>query len=245
MQTMAIKLLTLLAISALGAAQNVAIPTRNGNVISLRAPQTISGSKDFANQEYDRGLLCATTVEVGNPEVFILEDGASISNVIIGGNIKDEAIVCKGSCTLTNVWFRNLCENAVVPRGKGDVLIQGGGVQKGNNVVQHSGFGTVTIKDYAVSGIQSLYKSCSNCRNNGSGSRKVVVNGLKANNVGSVLVGINSNYGDFATIDKACGVSRKPCQEYRGNTGNGEALRLSSDANCLGTQGKLAALPTC
>lgn len=41
--------------------------------------------------------------------VFILENGASISNVIIG--VKQlEGVHCKGSCTLTNVWFRDVCE---------------------------------------------------------------------------------------------------------------------------------------
>jgi hypothetical protein len=38
-----------------------------------------------------------------------LEDGASLSNVIIGEN-QLEGIHCEGSCTLTNVWFRDVCE---------------------------------------------------------------------------------------------------------------------------------------
>jgi hypothetical protein len=44
--------------------------------------------------------------------VFILKDGASLSNVIIGKN-QLEGIHCKGSCTLTNVWFRDVCEVSV------------------------------------------------------------------------------------------------------------------------------------
>lgn len=107
---MAAILVILLAFSELAAAQTLTIPSRSGPIISLTSPQRISGSKDFGNQEYDRGLICETDVEVQNSEVFILEDGASISNVIIGTRIK-EGIVCRGACTLTNVWFRNACES--------------------------------------------------------------------------------------------------------------------------------------
>lgn len=110
LEIMAVKLVTVLTLSALAAAQTLTIPPRSGPIVSLPAPQRISGSKDFGNQEYDRGLICETDVEVPNPEVFILEDGASISNVIIGSRIK-EGIVCRGACTLTNVWFRNVCES--------------------------------------------------------------------------------------------------------------------------------------
>jgi hypothetical protein len=48
--------------------------------------------------------------------VFILKDGASLSNVIIGKN-QLEGIHCEGSCTLTNVWFRDVCEvsNELIP----------------------------------------------------------------------------------------------------------------------------------
>lgn len=41
--------------------------------------------------------------------VFVLEDGASLSNVIIGAD-QLEGIHCKGACTLKNVWFRDVCE---------------------------------------------------------------------------------------------------------------------------------------
>lgn len=111
-------------------------------------------------------------------------------------------------------------------------------------MVQHNGVGTVTIRDYTVVDVWNLYKSCGSCKNN-AGPRNVIVSGVKAGNVRSDLVGINSNFGDVATIDETCGVSRKPCQEYKGVGSGLEAPKVSTTANCRGTQGKLAALPAC
>jgi hypothetical protein len=91
-------------------AQTLNIPTRSGSIISLAAPSTISGSVDYGNKEFDRGRACDTDADTGSDSaVFILNDGATISNVIIGSN-QLEGIHCKGACTLKNVWFRDVCE---------------------------------------------------------------------------------------------------------------------------------------
>ena len=102
---------TLLAsLAAFSTAQTLNIPTRSGSIISLAQPSTISGSVDYGNKEFDRGRNCDTDDDTGsNSAVFILNDGATISNVIIGAR-QLEGIHCKGSCTLRNVWFRDVCE---------------------------------------------------------------------------------------------------------------------------------------
>lgn len=70
---------------SLSAAQTLNIPTRSGSIISLAAPSTISGSVDYGNKEFDRGRACDTDADTGSDSaVFILNDGATISNVIIG-----------------------------------------------------------------------------------------------------------------------------------------------------------------
>lgn len=57
----------------------------------------------MGNKEYDRGQACDTDADTGSSNaVFILEDGASLSNVIIGAN-QLEGVHCKGACTLKNV----------------------------------------------------------------------------------------------------------------------------------------------
>lgn len=91
--------------------QTLNIPTRVGSIVSLPSASVISGSKDLGNKEYDRGQLCAAGPDPqDSTPVFILEDGATLSNVIIGRNQLD-GIQCRGACTLTNVWFREVCES--------------------------------------------------------------------------------------------------------------------------------------
>lgn len=102
----------LTAAVSLAAGQTLNIPTRVGSIVSLASPSVISGSKDMGNREYDRGRACDTDADTGSDSaVFILENGATLSNVIIGAN-QLEGVHCKGACTLRNVWFRDVCEGA-------------------------------------------------------------------------------------------------------------------------------------
>ncbi|KAI8302168.1 putative deferrochelatase/peroxidase YfeX [Colletotrichum sp. SAR11_59] len=86
MVTMAIaKFLPVAVLASLVAGQTLIIPARSGSIISLPAPSVISGSKDMGNKECDRGRACETDVETpGGHPVFILDDGATLSNAIIG-----------------------------------------------------------------------------------------------------------------------------------------------------------------
>ena len=94
----------------LAAGQTLNIPSRVGSIVSLASPSVISGSKDMGNKEFDRGRPCDTDADTGSDSaVFILENGATLSNVIIGVN-QLEGIHCKAACTLKNVWFRDICE---------------------------------------------------------------------------------------------------------------------------------------
>ena len=132
--------------------------------------------------------------------------------------------------------------------GTGNALIVGGGAQEAKDkVVQHNGAGTVTIRDYTIVNAGKLYRSCGDCTNNEAKSpRNVIVENVRAFGVTSDLVGINSNFGDTASISGSCGTTKKVCAEYKGvNKGNGSSSKLDTNASCNGTQGKLAKLPTC
>lgn len=99
------------ATTTLCACQQLLIPARNGSsVISFSEPKVITGNFDGYNHEFDRGRPCNTDADTPDENaVFILEDGATLSNVIIGPN-QLEGIHCLGSCTLKNTWFRDVCE---------------------------------------------------------------------------------------------------------------------------------------
>jgi hypothetical protein len=102
-------------LATLAASQSLAIPARSGSIQTLSAAMSISGSKDMGNKEYDRGQPCNTDADTGSANaVFILEDGATLSNVIIGAN-QLEGVHCKAACTLKNVWFRDVCEGKRPP----------------------------------------------------------------------------------------------------------------------------------
>lgn len=83
-------------VASIASAQTLNIPTPAGSVVALPEPSTITGSEDLGNKEFDRGQPCDSDQDTGSDNaVFILEDGASLSNVIIGANAL-EGVHCKG-----------------------------------------------------------------------------------------------------------------------------------------------------
>ncbi|KAH6723052.1 putative pectate lyase E [Leptodontidium sp. MPI-SDFR-AT-0119] len=232
--------------ATLSSAQTLNISTRVGSIISLSSPSSISGSIDLGNREYDRRRDCNTDDDTSSANaVFVLENVATLSNVIIGVR-QLEGVHCKAACTLKNVWFRDVCHLLL---GTGDVLIQGGGAANTQDkVVQHNGKGTITIKDFTAVSVGMVYRSCGNCSDNG-GPRKVIISGLKANGVTADVLGINSNYGDTATVSGSCGQGIKNvCQQWTGvdkKLASAGSTKLASKDSCFGAQGKLTTLPAC
>jgi hypothetical protein len=77
--------LTIAAFAAsLTSAQTLSIPARVGNV-QRATSQVISANRDFGMAEFDSGIACNENASNGAP-VFILENGVTISNLIIGPN---------------------------------------------------------------------------------------------------------------------------------------------------------------
>jgi pectate lyase len=118
------------------------------------------------------------------------ENGGSLSNVIIGPN-QIEGIHCQGACTLTNVWWSEVCEDAFTIKHQdagATTYIKGGGAFGATDkVMQHNGGGTLSISNFFVSSFGKLYRSCGNCKT--QVERHVVMNGITANK-GEVLAGM-------------------------------------------------------
>ncbi|KAI5274747.1 pectate lyase-like protein [Aureobasidium subglaciale] len=195
----------------------------NSKVITVKAGQTFDGKWN----RYDRGAgACSGQTEGGKADaVFLLEAGATLKNVIIGKN-QAEGVHCDGHCTLEYVWFEDVCEDAISIKndkaGSQSWIIGGGAYHASDKVVQHNGCGTVNIINYYVEDYGKLYRSCGNCQS--QCKRNVYIEGVTAKN-GDLLVGINSNYGDTATIKNTCSDAKTKCQMFTGCAGGCEPAK--------------------
>lgn len=148
----------------------------------------------------------------------------AIHCLTITGPNQIEGVHCNGGCTLNNVVWDAVCEDAFSIKKQEDgetTTINGGGATGAEDkVIQHNGGGTVIIKDFEVSDFGKLYRSCGNCKS--MPARHVEISGGSASN-GKMLVGINPNMGDTAKISgiKITNVP-KECITFKGVTDGSE-----------------------
>jgi pectate lyase len=169
---------------------------------------TVAAGKTYtpaaAYTRFDRGSgACNGQSEGGDADaVFILQEGATLENVVIGAN-QAEGVHCLGACTLKNVWFEDVCEDAITIKQKSGTsrIIGGGAKNASDKVVQHNGGGTVVISSFYVNNFGKLYRSCGNCKT--QYARHVEITDSWAVS-GKLIAGINSNYGDTAKISGLC-----------------------------------------
>ena len=73
--------------------------------------------------------------------------------------------------------------------------------------------------------------------------RHVIIDGVIATGGTSTLVGINSNYGDTATITNSCVTNTKNiCEEFEGNDTGDEPEEISSgiSSSCIYTEADIS-----
>ncbi|KAH7148906.1 pectate lyase-domain-containing protein [Dactylonectria macrodidyma] len=203
------------------------LPASSGAVASATAI-TVSGTFDGEMFNYDRSpSVCQDQVETGEDDaMFILEDGATLKNVIIGPG-QAEGVHCKGTCTLINVWWEDVCEDAITLKQESGTsqIIGGGAFHASDKIIQFNGRGTVEISNFYAEDYGKLGRSCGNCDGNG-GPRNFVIDNVAAVD-GGVLCGINTNYGDTCTITNSCQDSGKSCTLFTGNDTGDEPTKLS------------------
>ncbi|KAL0579475.1 hypothetical protein V5O48_002517 [Marasmius crinis-equi] len=199
---------------------------------SLSEPMTITDTFDGGNVRFDRGEgACQGQNEGGDSDaVFILQSGATLQNVVIGAN-QAEGVHCLGPCNLNNVWFEDVCEDAItIKQSSGTSNIIGGGAKSADDkVVQHNGAGTVKIDSFCVQKFGKLYRSCGNCGS--QYQRSVIISQIDASS-GSSLAGVNANYGDVAELDiDSISMSDvdSVCDTYEGNDNGDEPEKLTSN----------------
>ncbi|NKE60717.1 pectate lyase [Lentzea sp. PSKA42] len=237
---LAMALTAFLALQAQAAGSTFPTPTGPKPVsatIKVPAGTYDGGMKRF----YGTGKLGSGGQNENQDPIFQLADGATLKNVVLGAPAAD-GIHCLGTCTLTNVWWEDVGEDAATFKGTSSsqtMTVNGGGARKASDkVFQHNGPGTMVIRNFQVDDFGKLYRSCGNCKT--QHKRNVVLENITAFSPGKTLVGINTNYGDTARLSKITIVgdsSRKivVCEKYRGVT-SGEPTKIGSgpdSTNCL------------
>lgn len=170
-------------------------------------------SRDYGFQRIGIVAQAASCDDEGQKPVFILEDGATLKNVIIHGGLNgSDGVHCKGNCTLENVHWEDVCEDAATMLGgAGKVMnvIGGSASHASDKVFQHNGKGsTVKVRDFTTYGdIGRFWMSCGNCSSNG-GPRYLDIDRVNitgriwdsAKKTQSYAIRLNYNYGDKAKI---------------------------------------------
>ncbi|MGW2595561.1 pectate lyase [Streptomyces sp. NPDC001515] len=203
----------------------------------LTSTMKVSGSYDGGLKRfYGSGDLGTGGQDEDQPALIELADGATLQNVVLGSPAAD-GVHCTGSCTLKNVWWEDVGEDAATFLGGSSSLVRtvdGGGARLADDkVFQHNGGGTLIIKNFQVEDFGKLYRSCGNCST--QYARHVQVRNVWITAPGNTLVGINTNYGDTArfsgvTIYDDADRGIDICTKYKGVT-SGEPSKTGTGAD--------------
>ncbi|MBQ0900472.1 pectate lyase [Micromonospora sp. U21] len=196
----------------------------------------VSGTFDGGLKRY-YGIGDGGQSESQDP-MFELAAGATLRNVIIGAPAGD-GVHCEGNCTLINVWWEDVGEDAATFRGGTTYTVDGGGARSASDkVFQHNGSGTVHIKNFRVENAGKLYRACGNCST--SYQRHVVIDNVVVRDT-DAIAGINTNWGDTARFSRITIVGDPDrdtsiCVKYRGVPKGSEPVEIGEGAdgiNCL------------
>ncbi|SCE77725.1 Pectate lyase [Micromonospora coriariae] len=210
-------------------------PTPTGSQ-KVDATIPVSGTFDGGLRRY-YGIGDGGQSESQDP-MFELGAGATLRNVIIGAPAGD-GVHCEGNCTLINVWWEDVGEDAATFRGGTTYTVDGGGARSASDkVFQHNGSGTVTIRNFRVENAGKLYRACGNCST--SYERHVVIDNVVVRDT-DAIAGINTNWGDTARFSRITIVGDPDrdtsiCVKYRGVPKGSEPVKIGEGAdgvNCL------------
>jgi hypothetical protein len=214
-------------------------PTAQGEQ-AVTASIAVSGTFDGGMRRYfGSGPLGTGGQDEDQDALFELANGATLRNVILGNPAAD-GIHCAGTCTLENVWWEDVGEDAATFRGSSQsltYLVSGGGARHASDkIFQHNGAGTLTIRNFQAEDFGKLVRSCGNCST--QYQRDIVVQNVVLTD-GDAVVGINTNYGDtarFTQIRIVNDSSMAICDKYTGNDSGDEPVKIGTGAdgvNCI------------
>ncbi|KAL3424533.1 pectate lyase [Phlyctema vagabunda] len=127
--------------------------------------------------------------------VFNLLPGSTIRNVIIGKH-QAEGIHALGDAWVENVWWEDVCEDALTSKGLNTQLrVIGGGARNATDKIfqDNSLGGKYNITGFYAENFGTFYQSCGNCLN--QAKRNATIQNVIAI-TGTRMGIINPNYGD-------------------------------------------------
>ncbi|MFI2433719.1 pectate lyase [Streptomyces sp. NPDC018693] len=217
-------------LSPAGAAS--AWPTAKGSK-AVSSTIKVSGTYDGKlTKFYGAGALGTSDQGESQKAIFELEDGAVLKNVIIGTPAAD-GVHCKGSCTLQNVWWLDVGEDAASFKGKSASAVYkvyGGGAKNADDkVLQFNGAGKLVISKFRVENSGKLVRSCGNCKT--QYKRTIIINDVDVVAPLGAIAGVNANYGDTASlrnirIEGDPKKKVKTCVRFEGNNSGKEPKQL-------------------
>ena len=216
-------------------------PTSQGADVPVTASIAVSGTFDGGMKRYyGSGALGTGGQSESQDPLFNLANGAVLKNVILGNPAAD-GVHCAGTCTLQNVWWEDVGEDAATFLGSSasiTYLVDGGGARHATDkILQHNGAGTLTVRNFQASDFGKLYRSCGNCST--QYKRNVVFQNVMVTAPLSAVAGINTNYGDtarFTQITIVGSTTTHICDKYTGNNTGAEPPKIGSGAdgvNCF------------
>ncbi|WP_212999638.1 pectate lyase [Winogradskya consettensis] len=213
-------------------------PSSAGSV-SISGTVSVSGTFDGGMKTYC--CIGDGSQDESQDPMFEIANGGTLQNVILGSPAGD-GVHCLGTCTIRNVWWNDIGEDAATFLGTsgGTSYVIGGGARAGSDkTFQHNGNGTVSISGFYLSGSGKLYRGCGNCTN--SYQRNVKIDNVLLNDI-DMVAGINTNWGDIATITRVTltnSSSATVCGMYKGVPKGSEPSYLGegwNTTNCKVTQ---------
>jgi hypothetical protein len=187
---------------------------------------TISGTKQISGV-YDGKMAlhegnlndCTTGDQSSTTPIMEVADGGTVKNVIFSAHIGD-GIHCAGSCTIDNVWYNYICDDALTMLGGSGktMTVQNSGFKGARDkTIQHNGDGSVVINNVYVDVAGKLYRSCGiGCSS--SAKRTAHLSNIVAIGV-SQVAGVSTN--DTATLSNICAYRTDTlCKTYLPGTDN-------------------------
>ncbi|EGZ21969.1 pectate lyase [Phytophthora sojae] len=192
----------------IGAATATSVPDgtwpASTGAVKFTKPHVIKAGEVFDGkmQTFDRSdITCSGGEGQKDSAVFLVEAGGTVKNAIIGKNQKEGVHCDDHDCTIENVWWNDVCEDALSIKGGSassvTTITNCGARYAEDKVVQHNGYGTVKINGFFAQEFGKLFRSCGTC---GNIPRTVAVENVYAIDPLVSVVTVNKNYGDKATL---------------------------------------------